>query len=449
MIRALRLTLAVAMLPALLAAALAAATPPTAVLPVAAAADDGHAGVRLADVDPCQRAPRAPFADVADGASAAAAIDCLVWHDIVRGVGHSRFAPGDALRRDHLASLLARTIDAVGVVLPPVDGPRFADVSGVHADAVERLAAVGVVHGRSATRFAPTQPVRRDQLASLALRTATVVAGITASGDHGFADLDGNVHAAAIGAAVTLGLLQGTSATTFDPAAPATRAQTAVVVTRLLHLLVATATIDDPDAATALGPPRVPAEPSSLRIGVIPASLRAQMERSTWRPGCPVGPDRLRLVQVVHLDLDGVHRWGQVVVHTDVADDVGHALLALHDRRFPIARMEPIEHFGGDDDASMAANNTSAFNCRRVTGGRRFSEHADGTAIDINPVHNPYVRGSTVLPAGGSSYLDRSVVRDGMLTRPGAVEVFDAIGWGWGGDYTSLKDYQHLSANGR
>ena len=156
-----------------------------------------------------------------------------------------------------------------------------------------------------------------------------------------------------------------------------------------------------------------------------------------------------RLAEVVFVDFESVDRWGMLVVHAEHAEDIARAFGDLHDRDVPIARIEPIERYGGDDSASMDANNTSAFNCRFVSGTSRFSEHAYGGAIDINPTQNPYVRGNTALPSEGRAYLDRDDVRAGMLVRPGTVEAFDDIGWGCGGDWNTLKDYQHVSLTDR
>jgi hypothetical protein len=123
---------------------------------------------------------------------------------------------------------------------------------------------------------------------------------------------------------------------------------------------------------------------------------------------------------------------------------------ALYEARFPVQRLRTVEQYGSDDDASMAANNTSAFNCRPVAGGTGWSEHAYGAALDVNPVQNPYVRGSTVEPEAGRAYLDRSHVRPGMVVAGDlVVRAFAAVGWEWGGDFRTLKDYQHFSASGR
>ena len=178
--------------------------------------------------------------------------------------------------------------------------------------------------------------------------------------------------------------------------------------------------------------------------------VTAERLGSSHRAGCPVAPADLRLLRLTHLGLDGRVRLGELVVHRDVATPVVEVFRALYDADFPVARLETVDRFGGDDDASMAANNTSAYNCRRTTGGTSWSEHAYGRAIDVNPVQNPYVSGSYVAPEAGRAYLDRGNVRPGMVTTGDVVvRAFAAAGWEWGGDFRSLKDYQHFSQSGR
>jgi len=181
----------------------------------------------------------------------------------------------------------------------------------------------------------------------------------------------------------------------------------------------------------------------------IDAALAARMTPTSWRPGCPVALEDLRLVRVSFMRFDGTEQMGELVVRSDVATYLPNLFKTLWDEDFRFERMQLVDDFGGDDDASMAANNTSAFNCRAVAGTNRFSQHSYGTAIDINPVQNPYVAGSQVDPPAGSAYLNRADVRPGMLVRGGVgVNVFRFVGWGWGGDWTSAKDYQHVSLSG-
>jgi len=186
------------------------------------------------------------------------------------------------------------------------------------------------------------------------------------------------------------------------------------------------------------------------RILHIWPELEAVLRAYSWRPGCPVPIRDLRYIQVSHWTFDGRIATGEVIVHEGVTGQAVGLFADLFQLGFPIAQMRRIDDFAGSDDASMAANNTSGFNCRKVAGTDRWSEHAYGRAIDVNPVQNPYVRGSTVQPAAGRAYLDRSAYRPGMLIA-GRPEVAAAKrhSWGWGGDWTSSKDYQHLSTTGR
>jgi hypothetical protein len=170
---------------------------------------------------------------------------------------------------------------------------------------------------------------------------------------------------------------------------------------------------------------------------------------ASWRPGCPLGVSELRAVDVSYWGFDGEVHTGRLIVATDLAEDVVEIMRDLFDASFPIERMEPVDAYDGDDDQSMAANNTSAFNCRPVTGGSSWSEHSYGRAIDVNPLVNPYVVGSTVLPPEGAAYADRSQNAPGMIHDGDAVvDAFAARGWKWGGYWDSPTDYQHFSTTG-
>jgi Ca2+-binding RTX toxin-like protein len=179
--------------------------------------------------------------------------------------------------------------------------------------------------------------------------------------------------------------------------------------------------------------------------------LRDRMTGKSWRPGCPVGLDDLRLVIVSHWNLANRDvRRGRLVVHKGVDGAVLRAMRSLLRAGFEIRRMELIDRYGGDDHRSMNADNTSAFNCRFVSGTTRWSEHAYGRAIDVNPIENPYVDGGHVSPPAGRRYADRSRRSPGMVHRGGAaVEAFARVGWEWGGDWRPARDYQHFSERGR
>jgi hypothetical protein len=169
--------------------------------------------------------------------------------------------------------------------------------------------------------------------------------------------------------------------------------------------------------------------------------------RYSYRSGCPVGPAQLRTVHVSYWDFAGKPQKGAIVVARGRAPAILTVFRKLWDARFPIRRLQPVSVYRGSDDASMEADNTSGFNCRFVGGTTRWSQHAYGEAIDVNPVENPYVRGSTVSPPAGRAYVDRSPYRKGMAVSGGVlVRAFAAAGWKWG---ASFGDYQHFSTTGR
>jgi hypothetical protein len=175
--------------------------------------------------------------------------------------------------------------------------------------------------------------------------------------------------------------------------------------------------------------------------------LRARMMGASWHPDPRCPPfEALTLLTVPHWDLDGGVQSGRLVVARRLADEILAIFAELFALGFPIERMELIDAFGGSDDASMAANNTSAFNFRNVAGTDVLSKHALGVAIDINPRLNPMIVDGAIFPPNGAAYVDRQAARPGMIVRPGpVVALFEEHGWQWGGDWTPMKDYHHFT----
>jgi len=185
-------------------------------------------------------------------------------------------------------------------------------------------------------------------------------------------------------------------------------------------------------------------------ISRIDAAQAKLMTGVSWRPGCPVPLRDLRLLRLTHKRFNGRVVTGRLIVHRDVARDVVTVFRRLYAGSFPIRRMVLIDTYGASDFRSIEADNTSAFNCRYVDGTTNWSEHAYGRAIDVNPIENPYVSRGGTSHRASMPYVDRSRRRRGMAFEGSAVvRAFDAIGWGWGGRWTSVKDYQHFSASGR
>jgi hypothetical protein len=172
----------------------------------------------------------------------------------------------------------------------------------------------------------------------------------------------------------------------------------------------------------------------------------------SWHLGCPVVPNQLRAVGVRFWGFDRRRHQGVIVVNRRVVRPVQAAFAAMLRAHFPMHRVEPVSEYGGSDNRSMRHDNTSAFNCRYAVndGPKTWSMHAYGEAIDLDPLENPYRLGGKILPKQGAAYADRSHVRPGMIVAGGvAVDIFDRLGWGWGGRWSSTPDYQHFSTNGR
>lgn len=181
-------------------------------------------------------------------------------------------------------------------------------------------------------------------------------------------------------------------------------------------------------------------------IDPIPPDVLA---RSSWVPECPVTLEELSYLTMSHYGFDGRFHTGEMIVNAAVAEEVVEIFRQLHEAKFPIEQMRVITKEEIDAHPTGDWNDTTSFVCRPAVGSTSWSQHAYGTGIDINPFHNPYVKGDLVLPELASAYVDRDEVRVGMIV-PGdvATEAFAEIGWGWGGHWSSLKDWMHFSLSG-
>jgi hypothetical protein len=171
----------------------------------------------------------------------------------------------------------------------------------------------------------------------------------------------------------------------------------------------------------------------------------------SWHRGCPVAPAQLRRLRLSYWGFDRRAHTGTLVVNLRAVQPLVQVFSRLYAARFPIRRMRPIDAYGGNDERSLAADNTAAFNCRYAiaAGPKRWSSHAYGLAIDVNPVENPYLDRGRVHPRAGRAYLDRSRRRPGMAVAGGVlVRTFASVEWQWGGRWAGSPDYQHFSATG-
>ena len=183
------------------------------------------------------------------------------------------------------------------------------------------------------------------------------------------------------------------------------------------------------------------------QAGAVPTNVRARMEGVSWRgddPRCPRW-DELAYLRVDHVTFDRTAGQGELVVAAALAAPVVALFRRLWELGFPIRRLRLVDDYGASDDASMADDNSSAFNFRVVAGTSVLSQHARGRAIDLNPVENPWLVGERLVPEAGRAFADRGVLRPGMIVRPGpVVAALDEQGWEWGGDWRHALDLHHI-----
>ena len=191
-------------------------------------------------------------------------------------------------------------------------------------------------------------------------------------------------------------------------------------------------------------------------IRPLPEPLKNTLDGRFWKPNCPVALSQLRLLTVSHWGFDGKVHEGQLVVNRDVATPLQKVFRKLYDLRFPIRHMRLDDLYGprrafprdGDVSGSFHCRESVPSPCVGGTASGRWSNHAYGYAVDLNPIENPYVGCGRVHDPDSRPFVDRSRVRKGMVT-PAVVRAFRSIGWGWGGDWSSgTKDYMHFSTNG-
>jgi len=212
-----------------------------------------------------------------------------------------------------------------------------------------------------------------------------------------------------------------------------------------------------PSSGPAVTPSQAPSTAATVPPGPVfqastlplTAAMRARMTGVSWHRGCPVALGELRLLRLSYWGFDHAVHQGDLVVNASAAASLTVAFGQLFTARFPIRQMRVVDDFGGDDERSMLADNTSAFNCRLVPGTDVWAQHAYGLAVDINPLENPEIQNGKADPPAAAAWADRSrsspaMIRDGDV----AWRAFRGIGWTWGGDWRSLKDYMHFSANG-
>ncbi len=185
---------------------------------------------------------------------------------------------------------------------------------------------------------------------------------------------------------------------------------------------------------------------------ITPEIKQRMIKGNSWQKGCPVPLEDLRYLRLRYKDFKGNDMMGELIVHKVVSTEVTKIFEALYDEDYPINQMRLVSDFQGSDWDSIEADNTSAFNCRRATGSKKWSKHSYGEAIDINPIENPYVfRSGKSSHKASKRYLKRKRMSESpsqramLLADDKATGIFKKYGWKWGGDWSTVKDYQHFS----
>ena len=158
-----------------------------------------------------------------------------------------------------------------------------------------------------------------------------------------------------------------------------------------------------------------------------------------------VNIESLKYLKVGHIGFDGKSHQGEIIVNSALADEVLEIFKSLYEKGYKIEKIKLVDDYNGDDNISMADNNSSAFNYRVIPNTDKLSNHALGRAIDINPLYNPYIVDDNVFPQEGVEYVDRTQKDDRFIRKNDLIyNIFIKYGWSWGGEWTNAKDYQHF-----
>lgn len=169
----------------------------------------------------------------------------------------------------------------------------------------------------------------------------------------------------------------------------------------------------------------------------------------SYKEDCTVPYEDLRYVKVLFYNFDGKTDEGEIICNRQIAQDLVEIFYELYQNSYPIEKIRLVDEYQADDDASCADNNSSCFNYRVIAGSKRLSKHALGMAIDINPFYNPYITypngTERISPAGSEPYADRNADLPHMIQKGDlCYNLFLTHGFTWGGEWKSVKDYQHF-----
>ena len=193
-----------------------------------------------------------------------------------------------------------------------------------------------------------------------------------------------------------------------------------------------------------------PISAQEFSVQPIPDSVFLRMQGRSWPEGCTIRRSDLRYLRLSHYDAEKKQHVGEMVCNKAIANDLLEIFRELYRQKYPIERIRLIDDYNADDEQSMRDNNSSCFCYRKISGSTKLSKHAQGMAVDINTLYNPYVRTGKdgrriVEPATATRYVDRrksfpyKIVKGDLLYR-----LFLQHGFKWGGNWRTMKDWQHF-----
>ena len=184
-------------------------------------------------------------------------------------------------------------------------------------------------------------------------------------------------------------------------------------------------------------------------VSDITPEIFARIQGKSFKDDCTVPLGDLRYLHILHKDLEGNTREGEIICNVYIAYDLMDIFMKLYEAGYPIEKVRLVDEYGADDETSMRDNNSSCFNFRFISHTTKVSKHGLGLAIDINTLYNPYVKevnGKRILePATAGEYVDRNREFPYKIDHEDlAFKLFTEHGFEWGGDWKSVKDYQHF-----
>ena len=191
---------------------------------------------------------------------------------------------------------------------------------------------------------------------------------------------------------------------------------------------------------------------SGFWVSEIDDATFARIKGKSYKDDCPIPLEDLRYLHVLHKDLQGITHGGELICNVYIASDVLEIFRALFLADYPVERVRLVDEYDADDETSMRDNNSSCFNFRFISHTTRISKHGLGLAVDINTLYNPYVKTAkgklTIEPATAGKYTDRSKkfpykIEKGDL----CYKLFTERGFEWGGEWKTVKDYQHFEVS--